>query len=275
MLIKWLGFGSLTIGTGVLVIYELYYPRVIPGDLIFSLILLFSILLGISAPFIFRMRNIKILAWSIFLLALIANCIWYFWTTYPLILFYTVCNLCFMFIYGLFFIQMPYFAIKYQSKFEQTSIRGYHLHEHFYGVLLIILGISCIFFVWVIPIEIGLLRFFMTHILTYFSIFCVILGGFLIGRDYRDLKEFKFIESIKNRVLDPNFNQREHFYHLSQFGIIFTLFGISFVTQHQFLEHLFILDRFFIMGIGLGLIIFGAILSGLNPTYFAKKTDIL
>ena len=213
------------------------------------------------------------MAWIIFVIALCGNVIWFFIVTYSYVLFFFACNLCFMFIYALFFVQMPYYAVKYQDKFEQTAIGGYHLHENFYGVLLILLGMVMFFIYWWLPIGHEALRFIIYHVARYFGVFCIMLGGFLIGRDYRYTLKFKFIEKTEGRVLDPNFNRREKFYHISQVGIVSCLIGISILLENSFLATAFSLDQYWFITLGMGLIIVGAILSGLNPTYFAQRVN--
>lgn len=103
----------------------------------------------------------------------------------------------------------------------------------------------------------------------------MILGAFFIGRDYRDALKLKFIERLDTRILDPNFNIRQKFYRTSPFGIVFTLFGISVLIQNRLLSELFLFDRSIFITAGFILIILGGIISGLNPTFFAKKAHIL
>ncbi|MHA1267625.1 MAG: hypothetical protein ACTSRS_20480 [Candidatus Helarchaeota archaeon] len=264
-------FGGLLLSTFTFIILSLFLIDLFSDDLFIFLFLL-STSIGILAPFVFSYSRYKVVAWGIFIIASIINFIWFFITRFPFVLYFLICHLCFMFIYGLFFIQLPLYALKYQERFEQSSIKGYHLHENFYGIVMIFIGSTTLFgYRWLPPFN-ELFTFLMSHLLTYFGIFSIILGGFLIGRDYQDVLKFKFIEKIQTRKLDPTFNIRTTFYHTSPFSIILILFGINFIVAPELMEIFLSLNFDQSKFIGLLIILIGSILSGLNPTYFANKT---
>lgn len=273
--IMWLGFGSLVFLIPVLVILGTLYPETYSNDYSLGTILVSSTLLATLSPFLFHLKEFKIIAWSIFTVASIANVLWFFVIRYSYIFYFSLSILAFMFIYSLFIISLPYYAVKYQGKYEQSSIRGYHIHENTYGILIILLGFTCVFIAWWWHINIELLDFLKYHLFGYFGVFSMIFGGFLLGRDYQDVKRLLFIEKQANRELDPTFNIREKFYRTSQVGLGLTLFGINMLFQSGLLGNLFLVHRDLFRIFGFILIITGAILSGLNPTYFAKKAKVL
>ncbi len=272
--VMWLIFGSFTFILVIFLVTGVYDPFFFPYDTYLLLMLLLSTITGILAPFLLKVRSYKIIAWCIFAGASIASIFWFIITEFSYVLFFTLCNLSFIFMYSLFFIMIPFYAIKYQGKFEQSSVRGYHIHENTYGILLILLGFLSYYLAFEWHISIDPLDFLKTHILIFFTVFTIILGGFLIGRDYQDVLQLVFIEKNATRKLDPEFNKREGFYRTSPFGLVFILVGIIFLLNKWFWIGIFPLDKPFFAVIGFVLIIFGAIVGGLNPTYFAKKADI-
>ncbi|NVM55796.1 MAG: hypothetical protein HWN66_19000 [Candidatus Helarchaeota archaeon] len=117
------------------------------------------------------------------------------------------------------------------------------------------------------------MNFLKTHLFLYFGIFSIILGGFFIGRDYRDVKRLLFIEKMETRRLNLDFNIREKFFRISQFGLPLTLLGINILFQNWVFSEIFLFHRSLVITVGFVLIIFGAIIGGLNSTYFAKKAN--
>ncbi len=271
--LKW-GLGITGILTLGMIFYGLFYLEMFYHPLFFSSLLVSFTFLGILAPFSFKFQNLKIITFLIFITGLIANIFWFFIVEFSYLLFFSICNLNFTFIYALFFVLMPHYAIKYQGKYEQQHIRGYHIHENIYGFLFILIGFLLNLIGWW-PTNIPLLDFVKYHILLYLGTAFIILGGFLIGRDYHDLKQLRFIERIETQALDPNFNIRHKYYRISPSGIVFTLFGIIFLFNRTVLGYLSPFNENLFIVVGFGLIIIGGIIGGLNPTYFAKKTKVL
>lgn len=268
----WVGTGLISL----IVTCCFYIPSSTNSDFFFGLILLLITILGIIATFSIELTKFKVLTFGIFIAASITNIFWFFILEYSYQLYifhFTITNLCFIFVYALFFYLLPYYAIKYQERYEQSSIRGYHIHEGAYGILLILLGfIGFLIGIW--RTQIIILDFFKYHIFLFLGTAMIILGAFLFGRDFNDVRQLKFIESMNKRVLDPNFNDRVKYHQIGKYGIVFTLLGINFFFQNKLWGILFI-DRALFIIFGMVLIILGAIFGGLNPTYFAKKTKIL
>ena len=244
--ILWFGFGSLAVLIAGLVIFGILDPEFYSNDYSFFTISISATLLSFISPFLFRLKEFKIIAWTIFTIASIANIIWFIPIKYSYILYFTLCILAVMFIYSLFVISLPYYAVKHQGKYEQSSIRGYHIHENLYGIFIILLGLACVSLAWWWRIEIELINFLKTHLLGYFGIFSMIFGGFLVGRDYRDVTRLLFIEKDANRKLDPTFNIRDKFYRTSLVGICIILFGANMLFRSWEWGHLLFIHRDFI-----------------------------
>ena len=267
----WAGFGVLSVITFGLTLLGLMDP------LAFTIyhwagLFLSGTLLAIMAPFSLPSKAFQIVTWIIFAIGMVSNFFWFFISTFSVVFYNTINILSIMFIYALFFRLMPIYATKHQGKYEKSAVRGYHIHENAFGIILIVLGFICVFTGWWWwQINHWGLNFLKEHLLQFFGLFCMILGGFLIGRDYRDFLKSKFIEKLKNHELNPDFNNREKFYRISPFGIVFILFGLFFLSYNWILSNLFAFDKYLSIIIGFILIICGSILGGLNPTYFAKR----
>jgi hypothetical protein len=103
-------------------------------------------------------------------------------------------------------ILIVYYIKKFTSKFEGNFIGKYHLHEGFFGIILVGLGI--LFFVFrihVIQFDIFLKEFkvylAIIMILQYFFLF---FGGFFVLRDFRDIIRFKFVKKIQTSTKKQN-----------------------------------------------------------------------
>ncbi len=271
--IFWILFGALVLATLGLIYFGVITPLGHTNYYWATLILLCTSL-GILAPFSLKFTIFQIITWIIFATAMLANFFWFFVSTFNYVLYYSISNLSIMFIYALFFTLMPVYAIKFQGKYERSSIRGYHVHENLIGILLIVSGPFCVFTGWWWwEIDAWGINFLKLHLLLYFGVFCIILGGFLIGRDHKDIIKLKFIEKVEARRVNPDFNNRKKFYRISPFGIAFVLFGINLLFHNWFWSELFFFKEYFFITMGFILIICGAIIGGLNPSYFANKGD--
>lgn len=79
---------------------------------------------------------------------------------------------------------LPLYVDKINRDTLEINLFGLHIHETFLGILLLITGFI----------------FVMHHIQPFdfiYGSFYLIIGGFLMGRDIEDLREFKIIERIK------------------------------------------------------------------------------
>ena len=142
----------------------------------------------------------------------------------------------------------PFFSVhslflitKNEYKFENNVIRErYHLHEGFAGIILILIaiGLSLILFIFIPEYNVrgiihllGAAIIIITTLIFYF-------GGFLVGRDWQDVKNFKFLTLNSNNNTKINGNESlnneiKKFYtkkHLNTYllGIMITSMGIFF-----------------------------------------------
>ncbi|HUY01551.1 MAG TPA: hypothetical protein VMV49_18450 [Candidatus Deferrimicrobium sp.] len=269
MAIRW-GLGITASLTIVFLIFGIILPWIQEYSFYLYISLLLITVVGIFAAFSFQLKSLKRITALIFAIASVSNIFWFCIAAYPLSIYFFSCNLCYIFIYALFFELLIYYSLKYQEKFEHTAIKGYHIHENTYGLLFIFLGFLS-FFIGQWPIKSDLFFFFKYHVLLFFGTALLILGAFLIGRDYKDLKKLKFVEKLETRRIDPNFNSRKKYYHIGPTGLILVLFGICFLFQHKLLGSFFSSTFFVILGVFL--ILLGAIFGGINPTFFIKKIN--
>ncbi len=271
-LFRW-GFRISGVISITMIFIGVIFPELFFNITYFCAITIIITILGILALYCFQFTHLKKIALIIFITSAIIVFIWYFLFEFSYVIFFSICNFCYIFVFALFLLLVPYYAIKYQTKFEGSAIKGYHIHENFYGFLFIFIGILMVFSIWWYT-NIYIIDFVKYHASLYLGAAFIILGAFLVGRDLNDVKNFRFIEKLASRTIDPNFNLREKYYQLGKFGIIFTLFGIIFLFQNKLWGALFYDSSLFI-GIGLALTIIGSFFQGLNPTYFAKKANIL
>ena len=94
---------------------------------------------------------------------------------------------------------IAYYIKKYTSKFEMNFIGKYHIHEGFFGILLILLAIFLfIIRTIVIQFEVFLneLKVFLAVIMIFLYFF-LFFGGFFILRDIKDIVHLNFIKKIE------------------------------------------------------------------------------
>ncbi|MHA1472499.1 MAG: hypothetical protein ACTSQW_05315 [Promethearchaeota archaeon] len=94
---------------------------------------------------------------------------------------------------------IAYYIKKYTSKFERNFIGKYHIHEGFFGILLIVLVIFLfIIRTIVIQFEVFLneLKVFLAVIMIFIYFF-LFFGGFFILRDIKDVVHLNFIKKIE------------------------------------------------------------------------------
>jgi len=80
-------------------------------------------------------------------------------------------------------ISLPLYVDKVNRDTLEIHLFGLHIHETFMGILFIVTGFI----------------FIMHHIIPFdfiFGSYYVIIGGFLMGRDIEDLRQFKIIERV-------------------------------------------------------------------------------
>ncbi|MHA1130842.1 MAG: hypothetical protein ACTSQQ_08535 [Candidatus Helarchaeota archaeon] len=271
-LIRWC-FGITTIFTDIIVILGILIPEFYNSSLYFCMLLFLITSIGVFAFYSLQYRHLKYLTIVICGISTIAVLFWFLLFRYPFLLFFTIVNLCYIFVYSLFFTLIPYYATKLHEKYENSNIRGYHIHENTYGLLFITLGLLMVCSIWW-QTNIVLLDFLKYHLFLYLGTAFVIIGAFLFGRDYQDVKKKRFIQKIENQIKDSHFHVRKNYYQLCKSGIIFTLFGITFLFEYKIWANL-TLDRTIFIIIGFIFIISGAIMSGINPTYFTEKIQMV
>jgi hypothetical protein len=94
---------------------------------------------------------------------------------------------------------IAYYIKKYTSKFERNFIGKYHIHEGFFGILLIVLVIFLfIIRTIIIQFEVFLneLKVFLAVIMIFIYFF-LFFGGFFILRDIKDIVHLNFIKKIE------------------------------------------------------------------------------
>ncbi|MHA1242168.1 MAG: hypothetical protein ACTSQU_15515 [Promethearchaeota archaeon] len=98
---------------------------------------------------------------------------------------------------------IAYYIKKYTSKFESNFIGRYHVHEGFFGLLLIGLVIF-LFIIRTIFIQFEVflneLKVFLA-IIMIFLYFFLFFGGFFIFRDIKDVIHLNFIEKIEKSTV--------------------------------------------------------------------------
>jgi len=273
-------FGCLAVAalTVALIISGIIIPWLFYNNIFLCFILVLIVVLSISAAYSIEFHLFRLLTWILFALAVIANIFWFFILEFSVqfyILYFFLYNLCIVFMYALFFIAMPSYANRYQHRYEISSLKGYHIHENLYGILFVLFGLAQFLLSWLLlPSWYDSLSFWLYHFLLFFGTACIIVGAFLIGRDYIDLKDFRFIERQETRKMDPNFIIRANYYRIGKIGIIINLFGLIFFFQNKLWGSVFgVSNSFLFIVFGFALIILGAFMFGINSSYFAKKSS--
>ena len=94
---------------------------------------------------------------------------------------------------------IAYYIKKYTSKFESSFIGKYHLHEGFFGIILV--GLAIVMFIFrtiVRQFEVFLNELkIILAIIMIFLYFFLFFGGFFIFRDIKDVIHLNFIEKIE------------------------------------------------------------------------------
>jgi len=103
---------------------------------------------------------------------------------------------------------IAYYIKKYTSKFESNFIGKYHIHEGFFGILLIVLVIFLfIIRTVVIQFEVFLNEFkVFLAIIMIFLYFFLFFGGFFILRDIKDIFHLNFLKKTEK---SPS-NEEQH-----------------------------------------------------------------
>lgn len=271
------GCMAVAILTLALIISGIIAPWLLYNNIFLGFILVLIVVLSISAAYSIGFHLFRLLTWIFFALAVVVNIFWFFILEYSVqfyILYFFLYNLCIVFMYALLFIIMPSYANRYQHRYEISSFKGYHIHENLYGIFIVLFGLAQFLLSWLlIPNWHDPLIFWLDHLLLFFGTACIIFDAFLIGRDYNDLKDFRFIERQETRKMDPNFIIRVNYYRIGKLGITVNLFGLIFFFQSELWGNLFgVSNSFLFILLGLILTILGALMFGLNSSYFAKKT---
>jgi len=272
-------FGSLGL-IGVIVLgllsFGFFAPELFFDDVFLAFVLSLFIVIGVIASYVYNFKLFKKITGIVFGIALVVNIFWFLILEYSAqfyIIYFSLCNLCFVFVYALLYHLLPLYAIKFQQKYETSTVRGYHIHENTYGIMFLVLGGFGVFLSG-FTTNIALLDFLIYHILLYLGTAIIILGAFLIGRDYNDILKLKFIQKREAIEIDPDFNVRKKLYHGGKFGIVLIILGVVFLFQNRIWAEFYLNPSLFMI-IGLVLIVLGSFLGGVNPTYFAKKANIL
>ena len=156
---------------------------------------------------------------------------------------------------------IAYYIKKYTSKFESNFIGKYHIHEGFFGIVLIVLAIFLfIIRTIVIQFEVFLneLKVFLA-IVMLFIYFFLFFGGFFILRDIKDIIHLNFIKKIEkspsneeqhSRVFNSINQDNLYFFKVSRLlifpiGIIITslsfsmiIYGTKFIPREFFSSEL-------------------------------------
>lgn len=104
---------------------------------------------------------------------------------------------------------IAYYIKKFTFKFEGNFIGKYHLHEGFFGILLVGLAI----FLFISRIIIRQVEVFLNELKIVLAIVMILLyfvlffGGFFIFRDFKDVIHLNFIKKMDKSHL----NEEEHF----------------------------------------------------------------
>ncbi len=178
----------------------------------------------------------------------------------------------------------PFFSVhslflitKNEHKFENNVIKErYHLHEGFAGIILILIaiGLSLILFIFIPEYNVRGILHLLGAAIIIITILIFYFGGFLVGRDWQDVKNFKFlaINSYNDTKINGNEslnNKIKKFYtkkHLNTYllGIIITSLGIflSFFPNDIFPYNIFFLKANAIRIIGWIILVIGALTIG-------------
>jgi hypothetical protein len=103
---------------------------------------------------------------------------------------------------GIFFVlakNLPRIAGTVNSDVQEFRVHGYHVHESMFGVVFIFAAILLVFNA----------RFSAIDVL--FASFFFIFGGFLFGRDIKDVMAGKFIEKVKDKKTDAEKDEKRLF----------------------------------------------------------------
>lgn len=150
--------------------------------------------------------------------------------------------LCVCCIAPFFSVHSLFLITKYQHKFESNIIKGkHHVHEGFAGIILILIaiGLFLLRLTWISKEKlltefqiIGTVFIILLTLLLYF-------GSFLVGRDWKDVINFKFLSlnSDKNASIDDNetINDKKNMFYTEKplntyiLGIILSSMGIFFI----------------------------------------------
>ena len=140
--IRW-SFISIAISVVVLVILGIIFPELWKNYLYLCIILIPLAIFAIIAPFSLHIKQFKSGAFGILLITIVFEIIYIFIWNYSSIIFYTLTALCVTFSYSFFLTILPSQASKYRENYEQSSIKGYHIHENTFGILLAYINLFC------------------------------------------------------------------------------------------------------------------------------------
>ena len=181
-----------------------------------------------------------------------------------------------------------FFIQKYESKFMNNVIKGkLHLHEGFAGIMLICIAVGLYFIrVLLSPYEwkISGLHILATIVFSFITLL-PFFGGFLVGRDWDDVKKFKFLTKASNsnnaneKLQNPETNndfyaEKSKNTHLS--GVIISTYAIMIVVfSTDFLPYsVFYIPAETLRIIGWFFFTIGAIVIGYDWIRLKKKIDI-
>ena len=187
--------------------------------------------------------------------------------------------LCVCCIAPFFSVHSLFLITKYQHKFESNIIKGkHHVHEGFAGIILILIaiGLFLLRLTWISKEKlitefhiIGTVFIILLTLLLYF-------GSFLVGRDWKDVINFKFLSlnSDKNTSIDDNetINDKKNMFYTEKplntyfLGIILSSMGIFFIffPVDIFPYHIFHIKAEVIRIFGWFILITGAMLIGFD-----------
>lgn len=187
--------------------------------------------------------------------------------------------LCVCCIAPFFSVHSLFLITKYQHKFESNIIKGkHHVHEGFAGIILILIaiGLFLLRLTWISKEKlitefhiIGTVFIILLTLLLYF-------GSFLVGRDWKDVINFKFLSlnSDKNTSIDDNetINDKKNMFYIEKplntyfLGIILSSMGIFFIffPADIFPYHIFHIKAEVIRIFGWFILITGAMLIGFD-----------
>ncbi len=145
------------------------------------------------------------------------------------------------------------------SKYVDKKYGKYHVHESFIGTVLLAVAVILILLILILYQNIVIIKdfYFVIAILGLLLFYFLYLGSFLIFRDWKDFKSFKFIEKPKRsekKIVIPLFNEIDeedlHFFEfpkhkLYSLGIVLTSISLSTIIYSNglFPREFFFLDR--------------------------------